>query len=315
MPSPAPDRRPPAPGVRMIAIVGSTASGKSELGMALAQQLGGEIVNADAFQLYRGMDIGTAKPGAAERELVPHHALDWWDLRESASVARYQQDARASVVDICSRGRTPIVVGGSPLYVRALCDELDLPPQDPQVRRRLQAQADEVGAAAMFEQLRAVAPDAAADMDPRNLRRVIRALEVVELTGTFRARLPEPVSWVPTLFLAPRRSRADLDRRIDQLTHMMWQQGMIEEVARLLEQGLASAPTASRAVGYPQAADQIAGLLSAAEAQAATAKATRALARRQERTFRGDRRVHWVDGDDPAEALATVREWDQPTRR
>ena len=152
-------------------------------------------------------------------------------------------------------------------------------------------------------------------MDPRNLRRVIRALEVVELTGTFRARLPEPVSWVPTLFLAPRRSRADLDRRIDQRTHMMWQQGMIEEVARLLEQGLASAPTASRAVGYPQAADQIAGLLSAAEAQAATAKATRALARRQERTFRGDRRVHWVDGDDPAEALATVREWDQPTRR
>jgi tRNA dimethylallyltransferase len=261
------------------------------------------------------MDIGTAKPTALDRETVAHHCLDWWDVSEPASVAVYQKRARATVLDICTRGGLPVVVGGSPLYVRALCDELDLPPRDPQIRRRLEQEAIEQGPASLYERLRQAAPAAAADIDPRNVRRVIRALEVVELTGTFRARLPEPTAWLPTVFLAPRRERPELDDRIARRTRQMWDHGLLGEVAALMDQGLAEAPTASRAVGYPQAMDHLAQRVSAEEAMEATTRATRALARRQERTFRGDVRVQWVDPDDADLAVTLIEAWDQGQRR
>ncbi|MFN8126351.1 MAG: tRNA (adenosine(37)-N6)-dimethylallyltransferase MiaA [Candidatus Nanopelagicales bacterium] len=295
----------------IVAVVGSTASGKSEVGLHLAASLGGEIVNADAFQLYRGMDIGTAKPGPDERRLVPHHCLDLWDIDEAASVAEYQAVARAAVTDIATRGRVPIVVGGSPLYVRALCDELDLPPNDPELRARLLREAEELGHLAMHERLRERDPAAAADIDPRNLRRVVRALEVVELTGSFRARLPPPVPWRTTTFMALTRSRPELDERIDRRTRDMWSVGLLDEVTGLLAAGLATAPTASRAVGYTQAIAHLEGRLSRDDAIADTVRATRALARRQERTFRGDARVVWVTGVD--DALAVIG--DHRTRR
>lgn len=280
----------------MIAVVGPTASGKSEWAMTLARSLGGELVNADAFQLYRGMDIGTAKPSSAERAEVPHHCVDVLDVVQPATVAWFQQVARDAVTDIAARGRVPVVVGGSALYVRAVCDQLDIPPNDPSVRRRLQERADAEGPAALHRELARRDPAAAAAIDPRNARRVVRALEVVELTGSFTARLPEPRPWRPTWWVAPRWDRADLDVRIAERTRRMWRDGLLDEVAALDRRGLSEAPTASRAVGYRQALAQLRGELGEEEAIAATISATRRLARRQERTFRGDPRVNWFPG-------------------
>ncbi len=281
--------------------MGPTAAGKTEWGLAVARRLGGEIVNADAFQFYRGMDIGTAKPSPAQRADVPHHLVDVLDPAEPATVAWFQDAARAAVGDIVSRGRVPVVVGGSSLYVRALCDELDIPPNDPEVRRGLQERAERLGGAALHDELQRRDPEAARHIDPRNVRRVVRALEVVELRGSFTARLPEPVAWMPTLWLAPHWDRADLDARIERRTHAMWEAGFPEEVARLAAGGLEHAPTAARAVGYPQALAQLRGELTQEDAIAATSAATRRLARRQERTFRADSRVHWLDpAGDPA---------------
>lgn len=291
----------------LVVVVGPTASGKSALAMRLAQRLHGEIVNGDAFAAYRGMDIGTAKPSDADRERVRHHCLDLWEISQPASVAAFQQEARRAVTQIVARGGLPLVVGGSPLYVRAVCDVLEIPPRDPAVRARLQQQADAEGAAAMHAMLAERDPEAAAVIDPRNVRRVVRALEVVELTGRFRARLPDPVAWRPALWLAPRRSRAELDERIAARVHGMWAHGFLEEVAGLLARGLAEAPTASRAVGYPQGVAQLRGEIDQTTAIERTIRATRQLARRQERTFRTDPRVTWLQPDDVAEAEAVVR--------
>ena len=280
----------------MIAVVGPTASGKSEWAMALARSLGGDLVNADAFQLYRGMDIGTAKPSLAERSEVPHHCIDLLDIAQPATVAWFQRVARTAAVDIAARGRIPIIVGGSPLYVRAVCDHLDIPPSDPSVRRRLQDRADAEGAAAMHRELADRDPDAAAAIDPRNIRRVIRALEVVELTGSFTARLPQPRPWRPTWWVAPQWERAELDVRIAERTRRMWRAGLRDEVLELSRRGLVDAPTASRAVGYPQALAELRGECGEDEAISATVAATRRLARRQERTFRADPRVRWFPG-------------------
>ena len=277
----------------MIAVVGPTASGKSEWAMTLARSLGGELVNADAFQFYRGMDIGTAKPSMAERSEIPHHCVDILDVDQPATVAWFQQIARDAVTDIATRGKVPIIVGGSPLYVRAVCDHLDIPPNDPSVRRRIQQRADAEGGAALHRELARRDPAAAAAIDPRNTRRIVRALEVVELTGSFTARLPEPRAWRPTWWVAPRWDRADLDVRIAERSRRMWRDGLLEEVAELSRRGLAAAPTASRAVGYPQALAHLRGELGEEEAIGATIAATRRLARRQERTFRADPRVTW----------------------
>lgn len=307
---------PEAAGPPIVAVVGATAAGKSELGLELARRFDGEIVNADAFQLYRGMDIGTAKPTAAQQREVPHHCIDLWDITEPASVAQYQRNARAAVAGIASRGRLSIVVGGSALYVRALCDVLDIPPRDPRVRARLQRLADEVGGPALHARLTRMDPEAARHIDPRNTRRVVRALEVVELTGSFTARLPTPQPWWPTVWLAPQWTRAELDDRISARTATMWQAGLRDEVATLAARGLSTAPTAAKAVGYRQALAELTGVMSQDEAITATVRATRALARRQERTFRSDSRVIWLPAATVTDAAGElVTRQAQRTRR
>lgn len=298
---PGPVQRP------LVGIVGPTASGKSDLALDLAQRLDGEIVGADAFALYRGMDIGTAKIPPHERRGIPHHQIDVLDIEQDASVAAYQRHARADLAAIAGRGRLPMLVGGSGLYVRAALDELDIPPTDPQVRARWEARVADQGLEGVRAELVRLDPAAAAAIEPRNARRIVRALEVVELTGRpFSATLPTGRYAVPTVVLGLRLPRPDIDARIEARTRRMWRDGLLEEVAGLADRGLASTRTASRAVGYAQALDQLDGRLTQAEAIAATAAATRRLVRRQESWLRSDQRIHWLDVDSGAdpEALA-----------
>ena len=277
-------------------IVGPTASGKTALGVELARRLDGEVVNADAMQLYRGMDIGTAKATADERGGVPHHLLDVLDPSEEASVADFQRWGRDAVDAVRARGRAAVVVGGSGLYVRALLDDLTFPGTDPAVRQRLEAELASVGAEALHARLAAVDAAAAAALLPSNGRRIVRALEVVEITGEpFTATLPPyggPRWGAVQLGLAP--PSEVLDARIAARVDRMWDEGIVIEAA-----GLATAPgglsrTAARALGYAQALAQIGGHLSDAEARADTVAATRRLARRQLSWFRRDPRVRWI---------------------
>lgn len=294
----------------LIAVVGPTATGKSGLGLDLAERLDGEIVNADAMQLYRGMDIGTAKLAAEERRGIPHHQLDVLEVTEEASVAAYQLAARADVAAIRQRGRVPIFVGGSGLYVRAALDRLEIPPTDPAVRGSLEAQAAEVGADDMYRLLQQRDPAAAAQIEPGNVRRVIRALEVIELTGRpFSASMPKREFVEPTVMIGLSLDRATLDLRIEARVLHMWRTGLRKEVEGLLPLGLRDGFTASRAIGYAQAIAVIDGRLTEAEAIAETARATRRLARRQERWFRPDPRITWVEAAGPEaldEALALL---------
>ena len=280
----------------VVGVVGPTASGKSELGLRLAEELGGEVVGADAMQLYRGMDIGTAKLTPAERRGIPHHQLDVLEVREEASVAAYQRAARADIADIRSRGRHPVLVGGSGLYVRAALDRLEIPPTDPEVRSRWEAAAAARGTEEMYAVLRAADPAAASRIDPNNRRRIVRALEVIELTGEpFSATLPAREYVTDTLVLGLAPPRPALDARIDARVDRMWRQGLVDEVRGLLDLGLREGRTASRALGYAQALDQLDGVLDEAVARESTAAATRRFARRQESWFRPDPRVHWLD--------------------
>ncbi|WP_052436839.1 tRNA (adenosine(37)-N6)-dimethylallyltransferase MiaA [Georgenia sp. SUBG003] len=288
-----------------------TATGKSALALDLAEALGGpdavEIVNADAFQLYRGMDVGTAKLPPHERRGVVHHQLDVLDVTEEASVADYQQAARADVAAVRARGRLPVLVGGSGLYVRAVLDHLDFPGTDPALRAELEERAARRGTRPLHDELAARDPEAAARIDPRNTRRVVRALEVIALTGRpFSARLPEHVYAVPAVQLAVAVPRPELDDRIAARTAQMMADGLVEETERLLGQGLAEGVTASRAVGYAQAADVLAGRTSRDEAADAISLATRQLARRQEKWFRRDPRVHWLPAADADDLLAAA---------
>lgn len=284
----------------ILAITGPTASGKSDLALEVAAQLGAEIVNADAFQLYRGMDIGTAKVPPSERRGIPHHQLDVLDIAQDATVAAYQREARADLAGIAARGRPAVLVGGSGLYVRAALDELDIPPTDPAVRARLEAELADVGVEALRERLAALDPEAHARIEARNGRRIVRALEVIELTGRpFSATLPTGRFAVPTVLVALRVPRDELDARIARRTARMWADGFVEEVAALAERGLEQTRTAARAVGYPQALAQLRGESTEREAIEATAAATRRLVRRQESWWRADPRVTWLDaGDD-----------------
>ena len=223
----------------VVAVVGPTASGKSDLGVALARELGGEVVNADSMQLYRGMDVGTAKLGPDERGGVVHHLLDVWDVREAASVAEYQRLARAAVDDVRGRGSVALLVGGSGLYVRAVLDEMDFPGTDPEVRARLEAELEEVGAGAMHARLAAVDPVAAQAILPSNGRRIVRALEVVEITGEpFVASLPQARPAYPSVQIGLDVPRPELDARIDLRVERMWAAGLVDEVRRLSEDGL-----------------------------------------------------------------------------
>lgn len=261
---------------------------------------GAEIVNADAFQLYRGMDIGTAKPPPHERRDVPHHQIDVLSIQDEASVAAYQSSARADLDAIRGRGAVPMLVGGSGLYVRAALDDLDIPPTDRAVRARLTTDLQASGPAAMWQRLRAQDPPAADAIDPRNGRRVVRALEVIELTGRpFPAVLPPRRLRTPTMLVGLRVARPELDRRIAERTHRMWDAGLADEVRQLLAEGLADAPTAARAVGYREAIAYLKGDMSQAEAVERTATATRRLARRQLSWFGADPRVVWLDVERP----------------
>ncbi|HET7397950.1 MAG TPA: tRNA (adenosine(37)-N6)-dimethylallyltransferase MiaA [Intrasporangium sp.] len=290
----------PEPPASVIAVVGATASGKSDLGLELAQRLGGEVVNADAMQLYRGMDIGTAKLPVGERHGIPHHELDVLEVTEEASVARYQVAARADVAAIRARGRAPILVGGSGLYLRAALDRLDIPPTDPALRSRLEEEALEQGASVMHARLARLDPAAAAGILPANVRRVVRALEVVTLTGRpFSATMPTRRFLCPTTMLGLRVSREVLDERIDRRVERMWRDGLLEEVRGLLPLGLREGFTASRAIGYRQAVEVLDGVSTAEAAIAETARATRRYARRQESWFRADPRIVWLDAQAP----------------
>jgi tRNA dimethylallyltransferase len=268
----------------VIAVVGPTASGKSDLGVRIALAVGGEVVNADSMQLYRGMDIGTAKLPPSERRGVAHHLLDVWDVGAAASVAEYQRLARGVVDSLRSAGRAPVLVGGSGLYVRAVLDDLRFPGTDPAVRARLEAEWAERGPAVMHRRLAEVDPAAAASILPGNGRRVVRALEVVELTGQpFTATLPgpEPV-YRPEARIGLAVPRDALDRRIAERVDRMWDAGLVGEVRRLADRaGLRD------------------GLVSEAEAKAQTGQATRAFARRQDKWFRRDPRVVWLPYDAP----------------
>jgi tRNA dimethylallyltransferase len=296
----------------VVAVVGPTATGKSDLALHLAEELGGEVVNADASQLYRGMDIGTAKLPVERRRGIPHHQLDVLDVTEEASVAAYQQAARADLADIVARGLHPVVTGGSGLYVRAALDRLEIPPTDPDVRRRLEAEADAVGTPAIFQRLREADPVAAQSIEPGNTRRIVRALEVIELTGRpFSATLPSREYLWPTVAVGLDVPRPVLDERIEQRVRHMWRDGLLDEVRGLEQVGLREGRTASRAIGYAQALAELDGELTEVQAQQQTAALTRRLARRQQSWFRPDPRVTWLDprGDDVvARAVDLVRD-------
>jgi tRNA dimethylallyltransferase len=279
----------------VVAVVGPTAAGKSELGIELAKRLGGEILNADSMQLYRGMDVGTAKLRGSRQRGVPHHLLDIWEITETASVAVYQQAAREVMEGLLALGRTPVLVGGSGLYVRAVLDDLDFPGTDPQVRERLEAELTALGPQPLYERLRAADPAAAAGILPSNGRRIIRALEVMEITGRpFAAALPEHRSIYPATQIGLDVPRPELDQRIAVRVEQMWARGLVQEVRDLESAGLRKGRTASHALGYAQVLRHLAGEWTAEEAKAETVRATRRFARRQDSWFRRDPRIRWL---------------------
>lgn len=292
---------------RVIAIVGATAVGKSDLAVALAERIGGEVINADSMQLYRGMDIGTAKLTVHERRGVPHHLLDIWEVTEPASVAEYQRSARSVLDELLGRDLTPIVVGGSGLYIRALLDDMDFPGTDADVRARLESELDAVGPARMHLRLKERDPDAAEAILPSNGRRIVRALEVIEITGApFTASLPDPVPVYDSVRIGLEVSREVLDQRIDRRVEQMWDAGLVEEVKELEGRGIRHGLTASRALGYAQILDALSGNCSLEQARMETARATRRFARRQDSWFRRDPHVHWISStDDPLAQVLT----------
>ncbi|MEW2352751.1 tRNA (adenosine(37)-N6)-dimethylallyltransferase MiaA [Spirillospora sp. NPDC029432] len=285
----------------VIAVVGPTAAGKSDLAVELALRLDGEAINADSMQLYRGMDIGTAKLTAAEMRGVPHHLLDIWDVTVTASVAEYQRLGAEAIEKVRARGRVPVLVGGSGLYVRAALDHMEFPGTDPDVRARLAGELDEAGPAAMHERLAARDPAAAAAILPSNGRRIVRALEVIEITGRpFSATMPERRYRYDAVQIGLSVPREELDARIALRVERMWEAGLVEEV-RALERdaGLRDGLTASRALGYAQVLRFLAGEWTEERAMEETVRATRRFARRQESWFRSDPRVRWLPYDAP----------------
>ncbi|MGW0776393.1 tRNA (adenosine(37)-N6)-dimethylallyltransferase MiaA [Streptomyces sp. NPDC002835] len=286
-----------APAARVIAVVGPTAAGKSDLGVFLARQLNGEVVNADSMQLYRGMDIGTAKLTPQERGGVPHRLLDIWDVTQAASVAEYQRLARAEIDRLLAQGRTPVLVGGSGLYVRAAIDALEFPGTDPQVRARLEEELAERGPGALHTRLAVADPEAGRAILPSNGRRIVRALEVIEITGKpFTANLPGHDAVYDTVQIGVDVARPELDERIAVRVDRMWEAGLVDEVRTLEAQGLREGLTASRALGYQQVLTALAGERTEQEARDETVRATKRFARRQDSWFRRDPRVHWLSG-------------------
>lgn len=285
----------------IVSIVGPTASGKTALSLELAALLGGpdsvEIISADAMQLYRSMDIGTAKLPLEQRLGIPHHQVDVLDVTDEASVAAYQRSARLDVADIQSRAKIPIVVGGSGLYVSGLLDELDFPGHDSRIRAELEATVTMQGLAPLVAELAQKDPRAYATMDVANPRRVVRALEVIRLTGQpYTPRFPRHTShFESVLMFAVTREKTVLHDSIERRAQDMMKSGLLEETRGLIDVGLRHAPTASRATGYAQALDVIDGNLTPQEAIESIALATRRLAKKQGTWFRADPRLTWFD--------------------
>lgn len=284
-----------------IAVVGPTASGKSALGIALAHEFGGEVVNVDSMQLYRGMDIGTAKLPVEEREGIPHHLLDIWDVTKTASVAEYQALAVATVEEIMARGKMPVLVGGSMLYVQSLIDAWSFPPTDPAVRARYEARLQEIGIDALHAELAEIDPEAASIIEDKDPRRTVRALEVIELTGKpFKASQPPknaPPRW-GTRILGLRTNAEWLNPRIELRTRMMFEQGLIDETRALVTDGLVRNSTAGRAIGYAQVLAMFDGELTEEQALEQTITGTRRYVRRQRSWFNRDPRTVWLDAAD-----------------
>lgn len=294
----------------VIVICGATATGKSDLAVSLAKDINGEIINADSMQLYKGMDIGTAKLSIEERQGIPHHLLDVLNVSEDASVAWYQENARSLIAEIESRGKNAVIVGGTGLYIKAILDDLNFPDTDPEVRERLNAMAEKIGAPAMHEKLAKLDPAAALAIDSQNLRRVIRALEVIEITGKpFTANLPRKDS---TRYPEARQFGLVMDRqtlaeRIDERVERMWEIGLVAETQTLIEAGIRNGRTAQLALGYAQVLKFINGEISEDVAKEETKRATRQYARRQETWFSRDRRIQWISPKQPR--LETVKEY------
>ncbi|MFY7898452.1 MAG: tRNA (adenosine(37)-N6)-dimethylallyltransferase MiaA [Candidatus Planktophila sp.] len=294
---------------KVIVICGATATGKSDIALDIAEHIGAEIINADSMQLYRGMDIGTAKLKVAERRNIAHHMLDVLDVTEDSTVAWYQERARSAIAEIHSRGLHAIIVGGTGLYIKAILDDLNFPDTDPQVRANLEKLGEEFGAHYLFERLQELDPAAALAIDRANIRRIIRALEVIEITGKpFTANLPrEDSSRFPdALQFGLVMDREHLRDRIDLRVDRMWQEGFVAEVDQLITQGIRRGTTAQRALGYSQILAMRDGKLSEDEAKEETKRASRQYARRQETWFSRDQRIQWVATHQPR--LETILE-------
>ena len=287
---------------RVIVICGATATGKSDIAIEVAQELGAEIINADSMQLYRGMDIGTAKLPEAQRGGIPHHLLDVLDVNQDSTVAWYQELARTAITEIHSRGRDAVIVGGTGLYIKAILDDLNFPDTDPEVRGKLEAEVEEFGAASLFARLEELDPAAALAIDRANTRRIIRALEVIEITGQpFTANLPREDSsrYPDALQFGLVMDREHLRERIDLRVDRMWDAGFVDEVDRLISQGIRDGVTAQRALGYAQIIAMCDGSMSESEAKEDTKRASRQYARRQETWFSRDARIQWVAQHQP----------------
>ena len=287
---------------RVIVICGATATGKSDIAIEIAQEIGAEIINADSMQLYRGMDIGTAKLPEGERGGIPHHLLDVLDVNQDSTVAWYQEQARAAISEIHARGKDAVIVGGTGLYIKAILDDLNFPDTDPEVRAKLEAEAEEFGAASLFARLEELDPAAALAIDRANTRRIIRALEVIEITGRpFTANLPREASsrYPDALQFGLVMDREHLRERIDLRVDRMWDQGFVAEVDQLIAQGIREGSTAQRALGYAQIIAMRDGTMTEEAAKEDTKRASRQYARRQETWFSRDARIQWVAQHQP----------------
>jgi tRNA dimethylallyltransferase len=292
---------------RVLALVGPTAAGKSALAIEVCQAVGGEVVSIDSMAVYRGMDIGTAKPTSVERAGIPHHMIDVWPIDHAVTVAEFQQRARQVIADIGNRGRIAVLVGGSGLYVSAVLDDLQFPGTDPMIRARWEQALEQQGSTALHALLAERDPAAAIAIQPTNGRRIVRALEVIELTGEpFTASLPRDQAVIDADRIGIDVPRDVMDERIEQRVDAMWRAGLVAEVRQLMALGLAQSRTASRALGYQQVIEYLAGRCTESEAKLATVEATKKFARRQVRWFRRDQRVMWVAFPTTASAVMTA---------
>ena len=294
--------------MRLIVICGPTASGKSDLAIAIAKEVDGEIVNADTMSLYRNMNIGTAKVMPEERQGIPHHMIDVLDPSEDANVAWFQREARKVIDEIMARGKTPILVGGTGLYIKAVVDEMNFPETKPEIRDRLNAEAEEFGKAAMYERLKKLDPAAAIAIDSQNLRRVIRALEVIEITGKpYTANLPQEGAtyYDDTVWIGLEVPREVLDERITIRAQKMFENGLVEEVRDLVLDGLMSGTTARMGHGYAQIIEFQMGLN--ADPIEETIIVTRQYARRQETWFKREKRINWISAPFLPKALELLK--------